>query len=50
MRLENSKPTRIDKDVHEELKKIKEKTGVPIVKLIEFAIPLLKEKYGIDKK
>ena len=36
---------RINKKDYEEMKKLKEKTGIPIVRLISFAIPLLKKKY-----
>ena len=47
MKLENSTSVRIDVKDYEELKKIKDKTGVPIIKLIEFSIPMLKRKYRI---
>lgn len=47
MSFEESKLVRINGNDYEELKKIKDKTGVPIIKLIEFAIPMLKRKYRI---
>lgn len=37
--------TRVNNEDYFELKKIKEMTGIPIIKLIHFAIPLLKKKY-----
>lgn len=45
MKLENSKPIRIDEQDKVELDKIKAFTGIPVIKLVHFAIPLLKKKY-----
>lgn len=39
---------RIKKEDYKGLKKIKERTGIPIVKLISFAIPLLRKEYRCD--
>lgn len=50
MKLEHSMPIRIDKRDYDELRRIKDKTGVPIIRLIEFAIPLLKKKYRIREE
>ncbi len=36
-------------DTHEQLVKISEETRIPILALIEIAIPLLKEKYDIKE-
>jgi hypothetical protein len=48
MKLENALSIKIDKVDYEELRRIKGMTGVPIVKLVHFAIPLLREKYGVE--
>ena len=34
---------------HEQLVKISEETKIPLLALIEIAVPLLKEKYGIKE-
>ena len=34
---------------HEQLVKISEETKIPILALIEIAVPMLKEKYGIKE-
>lgn len=47
MSFEGSKIIRINGEDYNELKKIKDKTGIPVVKLVEFAIPMLKRKYRI---
>lgn len=48
MKLENALSIKIDKGDYEELRRIKGATGVPIVKLVHFAVPMLKAKYGIE--
>lgn len=40
---------RIYDEDYEELKKIKDKTKVPVVSLIHIAIPMLKKKYRIKE-
>lgn len=45
LKLENSKSIRIDELDKAEYEKLKAFTGIPIIKLIHFAIPLLKKKY-----
>ena len=47
MILEKTKCVRIDEDDYEGLRKIKDATGIPIVKLVHFSVPLLKRKYRI---
>lgn len=34
---------------HEQLVRISEETRIPILALVEIAVPLLKEKYGIKE-
>lgn len=41
---------RITEKDYLDLKKIRELTGIPIVRLIHFAIPLLKNKYDISEE
>ena len=50
MKVENTKPIRIEDIDYEELRKLKNFTGIPIVKLIHFAIPLLKKKYKFKEE
>lgn len=45
LKLESSKSIRIDELDKAEYEKLKAFTGIPIIKLIHFAIPLLKKKY-----
>lgn len=50
LRLNESKPIRIDGLDKAEYEKLKNFTGIPIVKLIHFAIPLLKKKYRFKEE
>ena len=50
LKLNDSKPIRIDNLDKLEYEKLKEFTGIPIVKLIHFAIPLLKKKYRFKEE
>ena len=50
LKLNESKPIRIDNLDKLEYEKLKEFTGIPIVKLIHFAIPLLKKKYKFKEE
>lgn len=43
------KSIRAKNSTHEQLMKISEETKIPILALIEIAVPLLKEKYGIKE-
>ena len=43
------KSIRAKNSTHEQLTKISEETKIPILALIEIAVPLLKEKYGIKE-
>ena len=43
----NSTPVRIFDEDNRALGEIKAYTGIPICKLIHFAVPLLRRKYGI---
>ena len=43
------KSIRAKTSTHEQLVKISEETKIPILALIEIAVPLLKEKYGIKE-
>ena len=50
LRINESKPIRIDSLDKAEYEKLKNFTGIPIVKLIHFAIPLLKKKYKFKEE
>ena len=50
LKLNESKPIRIDGLDKAEYEKLKNFTGIPIVKLIHFAIPLLKKKYRFKEE
>ena len=50
LRLNESKTIRIDDLDKAEYEKLKNFTGIPIVKLIHFAIPLLKKKYKFKEE
>lgn len=43
------KSIRAKNSTHEQLVRISEETKIPILSLIEIAVPLLKEKYGIKE-
>ena len=43
------KSIRAKNSTHEQLTRISEETKIPILALIEIAVPLLKEKYGIKE-
>lgn len=43
------KSIRAKTSTHEQLMRISEETKIPILALIEIAVPLLKEKYGIKE-
>lgn len=43
------KSIRVKSSTHEQLTKINGETKIPILSLIEIAVPLLKEKYGIKE-
>lgn len=43
------KSIRAKNSTHEQLVKISEETKIPILALIEIAVPMLKEKYGIKE-
>ena len=45
LKLAESESVRIDKLDKAEYQKLKDFTGIPIVKLFHFALPLLKKKY-----
>ena len=44
---QDTPPIRIHREDYERLKKISEITGIAIVRLIHFALPMLAEKYGV---
>ena len=50
LKINESKPIRIDGLDKTEYEKLKNFTGIPIVKLIHFAIPLLKKKYRFKEE
>ena len=50
LRINESKPIRIDSLDKAEYEKLKNFTGIPIVKLIHFALPLLKKKYKFKEE
>ena len=43
------KSIRAKTSTHEQLVRISEETKIPILALIEIAVPMLKEKYGIKE-
>ena len=43
------KSIRAKNSTHEQLVRISEETKIPILALIEIAVPMLKEKYGIKE-
>ena len=43
------KSIRAKNSTHEQLTRTSEETKIPILALIEIAVPLLKEKYGIKE-
>lgn len=45
MKLEFSMPIRVEEEDYKALKRLKEYTGISLVKLIHFAVPLLKKKF-----
>lgn len=47
---ENSTPVRIFEEDNQALAEIKAYTGIPVCKLIHFAIPLLRRKYRIKSE
>ncbi len=45
----NYKSIQAKTSTHEQLVKISEETKIPLLALIEIAVPMLKEKYGIKE-
>lgn len=50
MKLEFSMPIRVEEEDYKALKRLKEYTGISLVKLIHFAVPLLKKKYKFKEE